>query len=346
MRIALTSDPELPVPPSLYGGIERIVDMLAQGLVSRGHEVTLFAHPESQTAGHLIPWGGRKSRSLADTLRNSAILARHVYTGGYDVVHSFSRVAYMLPILPLRIPKLMTYSRIVTPRSVRLGHRLSRGTLWFSAVSRNLMQDVASFGNWRLVYNGVPLTTYPFRSHVAPDAPLVFLGRVEEIKGPHLAIEIAKLAGRSLIIAGNVPAEHISWFDSHIRPHIDQKTVRYIGPVDDAAKSALLGSAAALLMPILWEEPFGLVMAEALACGTPVAGFARGAVCEVVEDGVTGFVSNNIQELAGCITRLATINRKACRMRAEEFFSEQAVVKEYLAVYSEMIDTLGTAKSA
>ncbi len=126
------------------------------------------------------------------------------------------------------------------------------------------------------------LSTYKFTSGVAPDAPFVFLGRIEEIKGPHLAIEIARRAGAKLIIAGNIPEEHRAWFDEMVAPFIDGSQVTFIGPVNDRQKSELLGQARALLMPIIWEEPFGLVMIEAMACGTPVIGMRRGAVPEVV----------------------------------------------------------------
>jgi len=337
LRIALTADPELPVPPRLYGGIERVVDMLARGLVDRGHEVTIFAHPGSRTAGRLIPWPGRASRSQADTVRNAAMLARHVFAGQFDLVHSFSRVAYLTPLLPAPIPKLMNYSRNITTRSVKLGHALSRGSLWFSAISRHMMRGVSAIGTWRLVFNGVPVAVYDFVENVGDDAPLAFLGRVEEIKGPHLAIEIARRAEVPLVIAGNVPAEHCLWFKANIAPHIDGKRITYIGPLDDAAKNALLGRARALLMPILWEEPFGLVMAEAMACGTPVLGLARGAVPEVVEDGVTGFIARDVDSLVSAVRRIGEIDRAACRIRVDRLFSDRAVIEGYLRVYAEMI---------
>ena len=218
MRIALTADPEIPVPPVQYGGIERIVDMLARGLVARGHEVTVFGHPKSATAGSFVAWQGRRSRSRIDTARNAATLARQVLAGRFDLLHSFSRIAYLTPILPLPIPKLMTYQREISRRSVKLGHTLSRGTLWFSAISRAMMKNVADVGTWRLVFNGVPLSTYKFRPRLNSSAPLVFLGRIEEIKGPHLAIEIAQRAGVPIVIAGNVPVEHRSWYESQIAP--------------------------------------------------------------------------------------------------------------------------------
>jgi glycosyltransferase involved in cell wall biosynthesis len=338
MRIALTSDPELPVPPRLYGGIERIIDMLARGLAARGHEVDLFAHPDSTAPARLIPWPGRRSRSRRDTLMNAAVLARHVVHAHYDIVHSFSRIAYLTPILPFGIPKLMTYQREISPRTVRFGHFLSRGTLQFTAISEHMTVAVRrqAIGRWHVVPNGVPLDAYEPRFAVERDAPLVFLGRVEQIKGPHLAIEVARRAGHRLVIAGNVPAEHQSWFDANIAPHIDGVNIRFVGPVDDRQKNALLRDAAALLMPILWEEPFGIVMAEAMACGTPVLGLARGAVPEVVAHGETGFVVGTVDELVAVVADLPRIARTACRERVAKFYSTAAVIDAYLRIYEAM----------
>jgi glycosyltransferase involved in cell wall biosynthesis len=337
LRIALTADPELPVPPRLYGGIERIVDMLARGLEARGHQVTLFAHRDSVSAGRLVSWPGRASRRPTDTARNAAALAQEVLTGGFDLVHSFSRIAYLTPILPLTIPKLMTYQRDISPRTVGLGYALSRGTLSFSAISRWMIRPVEHIGHWSMIPNGVPLAGFDFRSTVTDDAPLVFLGRIEEIKGPHLAIDIARRAGAPLLIAGNVPTEHHAWFEAHVAPHIDDRQVRYVGPVDDAQKNELLGSARALLMPVLWEEPFGIVMAEAMACGAPVVGFDRGAVPEVVEDGVTGFVRQDVEGLTEAVQRLDEIDRAACRARVDALYSDRAVIDSYVVLYRRLI---------
>jgi glycosyltransferase involved in cell wall biosynthesis len=200
-----------------------------------------------------------------------------------------------------------------------------------------MMRGVSAIGTWRLVFNGVPLAAYDFVKNVGDDAPLVFLGRIEEIKGAHLAIEIARRAQVPLVIAGNVPAEHRLWFKTNIAPHIDDKSITYVGPLDDAAKNALLGRARALIMPILWEEPFGIVMAEAMACGTPVLGLARGAVPEVVENGVTGFVVRDVDDLVSAVTRIGEIDRAACRGRVDRLFSDRAVIAEYLSIYAEMM---------
>ncbi|WP_143149216.1 glycosyltransferase [Hyphomicrobium sp. CS1BSMeth3] len=343
MRIALTADPEIPVPPRHYGGIERIVDMLARALVERGQEVTLFSHPASECPVPRVAWPGADSFSTSDTVRNAATLARHVMAGRFDIVHSFSRIAYMMPILPFPVPKIMTYQRAITPRSVKLGHTLSRGTLAFTAISEWMMRDVAGIGRWYVVPNGVPLDTYTFVPHVSERAPLVFLGRVEEIKGPHLAIEIARRAGCPLVIAGNIPDEHRAWAEAHVLAHVDGEAVRYIGSVDDAQKNALLGAAAAMLMPIVWDEPFGIVMAEAMACGTPVLGLRRGAVPEVVEDGITGFVRDDVDGLVAAVHQLSDIDRANCRARVAQLYSAEAVVEGYLGVYRSVI---GVGKKA
>jgi glycosyltransferase involved in cell wall biosynthesis len=336
LRIALTADPELAVPPSHYGGIERIIDMLARALIERGHEVTLFARGGSNCPVNRIAWPGRHSTRLLDTVGNSVTLSRYVLAGRFDIVHSFSRIAYLLPILPLSMPKLMTFQRAVSPRTTAMASRLSRGTLEFSAISRQMVEAVPLAGRWHHVPNGVPLNVYDFRECAGPDAPLVFLGRVEEIKGPHLAIEIARRAGRRLVIAGNIPVAHRSWFEAHVAPHIDGQRVRYVGPVDDKEKNILLGEAAALLMPILWDEPFGIVMAEAMACGTPVLGLRRGAVPEVVEHAVTGFVADTVDELVTFVDRLGELDRAAARTRVERFYSDEAVTEGYLKVYANM----------
>lgn len=337
LKIALTADPELPVPPRLYGGIERIVDMLARGLAARGHEVTLFAHPESATAGRLRPWKGASSHSRTDTFRNAVHLGRAVAQESFDIAHSFSRIAYLAPILPIGLPKIMSYQREISPKTARLGHVLSLGTLSFTAISRWMMEPVRNIGRWDMIPNGVPLDHYAFRAEVSPDAPLVFLGRIEEIKGPHLAIEVAQRTGRKLVIAGNIPDEKRSWVEAHVLPHIDGDRVRYIGPVDDFQKNELLGQAAAFLMPILWEEPFGIVMAEAMACGTPVLGLGRGAVPEVVQDGVTGFVCYSLDDLVRAVGRLSMVDRRACRARVEHLYSDTAVVNAYEALYRDRI---------
>jgi glycosyltransferase involved in cell wall biosynthesis len=339
MRIAITVDPEIPVPPKLYGGIERIVDMLVRGLLERGHDVTLFANPESQISCHLLPYPRLRSQSKIDTLANMLHVSKAINRGHFDLVHSFARLAYLTPLLLWRIPKIMSYQREVSPRSVRLGNLLSGGTLSFTGCSAHLIRRWQSNGRFHVVYNGVPLESYCATERVSGDAPLTYLGRVEEVKGVHLAIEVAMRSSRRLVIAGNIPEaeHHRCYFAEQIQPHVDGKTVEYVGTVDDAAKNQLLGRSAALLMPLLWEEPFGIVMAEALACGTPVIGLRRGSLPEIVQHGVNGFVCDSVDQMVSVVGRIAEIDRRDCRRIAEEKFSDRVIVEAYERLYRRLV---------
>jgi len=341
MRIAITADPDITVPPKLYGGIERIIDILVRGLTRQNHDVTLFALPESEVPCRLEAYPCHRSDSKWATLKNLWHVSSKVLLENFDIIHSFGRLAYLLPVLPTTIPKLMSYQRAITGRSVAWGERLARGTLHFSGCSRRLILPYEGRANWHVVYNGVPLLTYTFRHSVAADAPLVFLGRVEEIKGPHLAIEVARRSHRKLIIAGNIPEEpkHRAFFEAKIAPHIDGGQIEYVGPVNDQQKNDLLGRATAFLMPILWDEPFGIVMAEALACGTPVIALNRGSVPEIVEHQVNGFVCDTVDEMIGEVKRIKEIDRAVCRAVMEERFSDVAITAAYEELYFKIIQS-------
>jgi glycosyltransferase involved in cell wall biosynthesis len=174
---------------------------------------------------------------------------------------------------------------------------------------------------------------------VEADASLLFLSRIERIKGPHTAIEIARGAGRRLVIAGNQVKEGDgpAYWRKEIEPHIDGHKVEYVGPVDDAQKSELLRRAAALVVPVEWDEPFGIVFAEALACGTPLISCPRGALPEIIEHGQHGFLINSVTDGVAAVQQLGTISRQACRARAEQQFSVQVVASEYENLYRQMI---------
>lgn len=334
MHIALTADPMIPVPPVLYGGIERIIDMLARGLEERGHRVTLFAHRDSDTAGRLVPYGGKRPGHPIDVARNTLSISRLAVTRP-DVVHSFGRLATLLPLLPTALPKIMSYQRQPTLSQVRRATQIARrGTLAFTGCAEHIAATMRPIAPSYAVFNGVPLDTYTFRDQVAEDAPLVFLGRIERIKGTHTAIDIAEQSGRRLVIAGNVSDD--AYFEAEVRPRLSDR-IEYVGPVDDVQKNELLGRALAFLMPIEWEEPFGIVMAEALACGTPVIGTPRGSVPEVVIDGGTGFVRTTVDGLAGAVGEVRQLDRAACRADCEARFSDRAIVDAYEALYQERI---------
>jgi glycosyltransferase involved in cell wall biosynthesis len=343
LRIALTADPYIPVPPPFYGGIERIVHLLAEGLVARGHDVTLFAHHASAIAGvPVIPYGmpphlGLRCRAGELVQLGGALWKRR---GSFDVVHSFGRLAALAPVLPLSsLAKVQSYQRPVPWRGVRRAVRVSGQSLEFTACSASMFSGhERGVGAWHAIHNGVLIDRYRFVPAVSSTAPLVYLGKIEPMKGVHTAIEIASRAGRRLIIAGNrsTTGSDARYFDEQIAPAIDGDRVRYVGPVDDVVKNALLGEAAALLFPTRYPEAFGIVMAESMACGTPVVGFANGGVPEVIRHGTNGFLCDTADEAVAAVARLGEIDRSVVRLDCEQRFSAPVIVAQYEALYRRM----------
>lgn len=338
LKIALIADPELPVPPLLYGGIERIIDMLIEGYVEQGHEVSLFAHPDSNTKAKLFPFSGKTSHRLTDIIKNTLIINKELFRENYDIVHSFGRLLYLLPQFPLNIPKLMSYQREPTISQIKQANKIAkRDTLAFTGCSAYISNQIVPYAPAYPIFNGVSLSVYDFKEKVSSDASLVFLGRIEPIKGTHIAIQAAKKTGKKLVIAGNIPLEYQSYFDAQIKPELNER-ITYIGAVNDKQKSVLLGDALAFLMPIEWNEPFGIVMAEAMACGTPVIGFNRGSVPEVVIDGYNGYRCDTIEQMIEFVLKIENIDRKQVRKDAEERFSSKVIIDQYLNLYQKLID--------
>lgn len=338
MRILLTVDPEIPVPPITYGGIERIADSLVRALMKAGHEVALIAREGSTCpASRLFEWPGKSSRSRLDTLRNTLCLARAVRAFQPDVIHSFSRLAYLLPHLRGKRRIVMSYQREPSLRTVGISARLAApGVLSFTGCSEYIAgRGRRAGGVWRAIPNFVDTDRLTFRPAVAGDAPLVFLSRVESIKGADLAIAIARASGARLLIAGNhaEAGPEADYWRRQIAPEIGKGGIEYVGPVDDVQKNELLGQAKAMLVPIQWNEPFGIVFAEALACGTPVIACPRGALPEIVRNGQEGFLVETLEEGCDAVRRLDEVDRAACRDRAERHFSVDAVVGRYVELY-------------
>ncbi|MEH1792138.1 glycosyltransferase [Nostoc sp.] len=337
MRILLTVDPELPVPPKLYGGIERIVDLLATGLQIRGHSVGLVAHPDSTSkVTQFFPWRGKRSQDRFDTIQNTTRLWSIVQEFQPDLVHSFSRILYLLPLLGSQLPKVMSYQRYPTKRTTSWGAKLAQGTLTFTGCSDYICTlGKANGGTWHTIHNCVELEKYNFVPKVPEDAPLVFLSRIERIKGAHTAIAVARKTGRRLIIAGNYSktGEEGKYWQEEIVPNLGKNGIEYVGTVNDVQKNELLGQAAAMIVPIEWEEPFGIVFAEALACGTPVISCSRGALPEIVRQGIDGYLVNSFEEAVTTIEKLPNINRYNCRQRVEQCFSADVIVEQYEKLY-------------
>jgi glycosyltransferase involved in cell wall biosynthesis len=236
----------------------------------------------------------------------------------------------------------MSYQRKPTERQVARAVKLAGSALAFTGCSEHICREGRTGGGkWRAIPNCVELDKYTFQSSVPSDAPLVFLSRVERIKGAHTAIAVAKRTGRRLMIAGNHgdAGEEGRYWNFEILPHIGKNGVEYVGAVDDVQKNNLLGHAAGMIVPIEWDEPFGIVFAEALACGTPVISCPRGALPEIVRNGVDGYLVNSLDEACAAVVKLPSINRADCRRRAETAFSSGVVVEKYLDLYSELLQT-------
>lgn len=349
MRLLLTADPEIEVPPRLYGGIERIVDVLVRRLRAAGHTVGLVARRGSECPNDaFFSWPGLSSLSRADTLSNMLALRRAVRDFQPDVVHSFSRIAYLLPHLRGPRPLIMSFQREPTHRTVRLATGLAApGRLTFTGCSEYIArQGRPAGGEWHGIPNFADTEVLTLNPSVPDDAPLVFLSRVEEIKGAHWAIEIARRTGRRLVIAGNHSTkddpEGLFW-RQRIAPEIGKGGVEYVGPVDDVQKNALLQQALAMVVPIQWNEPFGIVFAEALACGTPVISCPRGSLPEIVRPGIDGFLIRSIEEGCEAVAKVGALDRSECRRRAVEHFSAPAVTARYLDLYAKVHARLAAA---
>lgn len=341
LRILIMADPEIPVPPTHYGGIERIVDFLARGLLSEGHDVHLCANKVSSSKALACALPGNSSLKFSDTVTNMVAVWQHFRDHRpFDLVHSFSRLAYTLPFLIAGVPVLQSYQRHITASRVKLATLIARGAISFSACSQSCAGTGRSARTpWNIIYNGVDVRRFPFQQTVPDDAPLVFVGRIERIKGVHHAISAALETGRKLIIAGTHAdtGEHFKYFKERVLSFCDGEQIRFIGPVNDRQKAQLLGNAAALLFPIEWEEPFGIVMVEALACGTPVIAFRRGAVPEVIDDGQTGYICDTADDMNRAIKVLTRIDRSLCRAVVEARFSSDVIVSRYEDLYRRLI---------
>ena len=350
MRVVITVDPYIPVPPTLYGGIERVVDFVVRGLVDRGHEVKLIAHPDSAVDVPVIPYGTpphftRAARARELMQVGSALWSLRNHT---DVILSWGRLAALAPVLPLRnIAKVQRYCREVVPwQGVRRATRLAGSSLTFAGASDSVYSELPEHGSrgghWVTVYDGIDTGRYTPVNRVAADAPLMFLGRMEPRKGADRAIEIARRAGRDLVMAGtidNMPGGE-AHFRTRIEPHIDGTHVRYTGPADDMAKSALLGQAAALLFPTTGKEAFGLVMAEALACGTPVIAFPTGSVPEIVKDGFNGYVVPDIDTAVSRVPLVSTLDRRRIHEDCVRRFDAERTVDAFERVLYDAVARL------
>src|SRR5262245_7945534 len=320
MKIAQVNAGPLPVPPKKYGGMERMVSYLTEELVLQGHDVTLFARPDSKTRARLIApptySEGELHYSALDQIVMMSQLSRHSFE--FDVIHVHPmNTLYWLPFLRLlNVPYIITQQNGIPDISnIELAFREFSDVPLVSV--SNAQREPAPWLNWQAtIYYSLPLALYTFQEK--PEEYLAFIGRFSPVKGLHDAIEIAKQSRMKLKIAGRTfHAEEQKYFESVVQPLLKNSMVEYVGELNDNEKQSFLGGACALLFPVVWRESFGLVMIEALACGTPVIGYQRGSVPEVVTDGVTGFVVKGLQDAVEAVKKIQSLSRRRCRQEVE-----------------------------
>lgn len=339
MRIAQVAPLYESVPPKLYGGTERVVSYLTEELVRQGHEVTLFASGDSETSARLVaatPRSLRLDERCIDQLAHHVLLVEQVAqrAAEFDIVH------YHIDYLHFPLSRSRPHPHITT-----LHGRLDLPDLTplydefrdmpVVSISNNQRAPLPQ-ANWQAtVHHGLPPDLLPFQER--PGTYLAFIGRFSPEKGADRAIEIAKRAGVPLKLAAKVDAADKEYFEREIQPLLDHPLLDYVGEITEDQKGRFLGGARALLFPIDWPEPFGLVMIEAMACGTPVIAFPGGSVEEVMEEGRSGFVVTSVEAAVDAVRRAAGSDRRACREVFERRFTVQQMAADYLRVYDDIV---------
>jgi glycosyltransferase involved in cell wall biosynthesis len=341
MRIAQVAPLFESVPPQLYGGTERIVSYVTDELVRRGHDVTLFASGDSRTTARLVPVVERATRF--DTATHDLLGAEFIRelglvfsrAGDFDVIHC--HVDYLaFPFHDLTpTPTVHTiHGRLDLPHLVPVYKQFRTVPLVSISDAQRAPLDMLGVRWAGTVYHGLPVERYAFAAE--DRGYLAFLGRLAPEKQPELAIEIARRVGLPLKIAAKVDAVDQEYFDRVVAPLLDDPLVEFLGEIDDDQKSEFLGGAKALLFPIDWPEPFGLVMIEALACGTPVVARPCGSVAEVIDHGRTGFLASTLVDMAEAVKRIDEIDRAECRREAEQRFSVGRMAQDYESIYGRL----------
>jgi glycosyltransferase involved in cell wall biosynthesis len=333
-RVAVLSPVAWRTPPRQYGAWETVAGNITEGLVARGWDVTLFATRDSVTRAqlHAVVDQGYEENSCIDpkVAEYLHISEAFEHAGEFDLIHSHYDFMALTYTRLVKTPVLTTIHGFSSPKIMPVYRKYGEG--YFVSISD---ADRAPGLNYlATVYNGIDLSLYPLRESGGDD--LIFLGRIHPDKGVHLAIEVARLSGRRLIIAGIIQDE--VYFREKIAPHVDDQQVRYIGPVGVAEKNALFARACALLHLNTIPERFGLVLAEANAAGVPVIAMDLGSCREVIEEGRTGFLVNDVEEAVRALERLSEIDGSACRRRVRQCFSIETMVTAYERVYSTIFD--------
>ncbi len=336
MRIAQVGPLYEAVPPKFYGGTERVVAHLTDALVDLGHDVTLFSSGDAQTKAQLVAVRDQAIRLDPAPLKSD--LAAHMSmlaevrrrASSFDVIHFHTDMIHFPFFEDLAAKTVTTLHGRLDLKDLPAVYQRWTGFPLVS-ISDDQRRPLAS-ANWlATVHHGMRADLYDF--HARSEGYLAFLGRISPEKRPDRAIAIARRAGRRLKIAAKVDAADRAYFEEKIEPLLHDPLIEFLGEIGDGEKSAFLGGADALLFPIDWPEPFGLVMIEAMACGTPVIAYECGSVPEVIEDGLTGFIVRTDDEADAAVDRLPTLDRRAVRARFEARFSATAMAQRYIDLY-------------
>lgn len=333
MKIAVLSPVAWRTPPRHYGPWEQMASNLAEGLVAAGQEVTLFATGDSLTNGRLsavCPAGYEEDKTMdakvAECMHISSLMEQ---AGDFDIIHNH------FDFLPLTYSRLISSPMVTTihgfssPKIIPVYQRYNDRVRYVSISNSDRHPDLHYTTT---IYNGIRTSDFSFQPE--PEDYLLFFGRIHPHKGTREAIQVARLTGKRLLIAGII--QDTNYYQDQVAPYIDGEQIIYVGPAGGAERDKLLGNAAALLHLISFEEPFGLSVAEAMYCGTPVIAFARGAMPELIRDGETGFLVHHIEEAVKAVQQLPQINRLTCHQHAREHFSDERMVVDYMRLYEEM----------
>ena len=340
MRIAQVAPLIESVPPKHYGGTERIVSYLTEELVRAGHDVTLFASGDSITRARLIPacrGSLRLNKHCVDHLAHHLVMMDQVleHARNFDVIHFHTDYLHFPVARYVPVPHVTTlHGRLDLPDLIPVYDRFR--DIPVISIS-NAQRKPLPWANWAgTIYHGLPPDLLRFQPN--PGTYLAFLGRISPEKRADRAIEIAKRAGMPLKIAAKVDRVDKRYFKRVVEPLLDASHVEWVGEISDREKDDFLGNAYALLFPIDWPEPFGLVMIEAIACGTPVIAYDGGAVPEVIKDGQTGFIAKNLEDAADAVHRVSEISRTHCRKIFEKRFIVTRMARDYVRIYRRTID--------
>jgi glycosyltransferase involved in cell wall biosynthesis len=336
MRIALISTPFLAVPPRRYGGTELIVYELAEGLVRRGHDVELFATGDSRTSADLrflyadAQW---PPQMLPDLNHASWAMQQVLEEGPFDIIHAHSAVALACSRFVPSAPMVYTIHH-VRDEQLSAFYRFYSDPQYI-AISEDQRRREVPLPRIHVIYHGLDPAKYQYTSSPSGDY-VCFIGRFAEIKGPHTAIDAARCVGLPIRIAGEVHPPDERWASIELQHRLRQEHVTNLGAIGQTAKASLLSQARALLAPVDWNEPFGLVLIEAMLSGCPVVAFPKGSIPELVEEGVTGFIATSFEHMVELIRPggpIDSFDRLRCRQRAVERFSADRMVDDHVALY-------------